>query len=444
MKRFLTPIFSFVFALFSLTLEAQDRTTVTANSDEISDNLDLRAVASVFADSRDLEDFERRLNDPELRISNLDLNNDGRVDYIRILEYNEGQLHLIILQAIIGPDLFQDIATIEVERESQDRTRVLVVGDTFMYGDNFIYEPVFFQPPLIYNHFWSVGYRPYWSNWYWGYYPSWYFPWNPFPVHTYFNHVHIHINQFHQFNYINVRPLNHRAHLINRPIVGNAYATMYPTRSFALRNGGLRNRQELQNVRSVTPRTADIGTRTGTRSRADQFTPSRNSGSTRNTESSVRNQGVAPRGTTPRTDAVRNSTRGNSTLTRPNTVRSSGSTRATGTRSQATNSVRSSSSQPGRTFSTGSTSGVRSTGSSVRQPATNAVRSVNQPTRSSVVTPRASSQPSRAVSTPRNVSSPSRSISTPRPAASPSTVRSSAGAPSRALQSPSPRSSAEK
>ena len=41
---------------------AQDRTTVTANNSEISDNLDLRAVASIFGDSKDLEDFERRLN----------------------------------------------------------------------------------------------------------------------------------------------------------------------------------------------------------------------------------------------------------------------------------------------------------------------------------------------------------------------------------------------
>jgi hypothetical protein len=32
------------------TLFAQDRTTVTANNSEISDNLDLRAVASILGD----------------------------------------------------------------------------------------------------------------------------------------------------------------------------------------------------------------------------------------------------------------------------------------------------------------------------------------------------------------------------------------------------------
>ena len=67
--------------LLFATSFAQDRTTVNATSSEISDNLDLRAIASIFGDSRDLEDFENRLNDPKTQISNLDLNNDNQVDY---------------------------------------------------------------------------------------------------------------------------------------------------------------------------------------------------------------------------------------------------------------------------------------------------------------------------------------------------------------------------
>jgi hypothetical protein len=60
---------------------------------EISDNLDLRAVASIFGDSRNLQDFERRLND-ELQISNLDLNNDNEVDYLRVIETVENRTHV--------------------------------------------------------------------------------------------------------------------------------------------------------------------------------------------------------------------------------------------------------------------------------------------------------------------------------------------------------------
>ena len=76
--------------LFSLLIAgeifAQDVTTVRANSSDISDNLNLQAVASIFGESNDLEDFERRLNDPNAQISNLDLNGDNRVDYLRVIE----------------------------------------------------------------------------------------------------------------------------------------------------------------------------------------------------------------------------------------------------------------------------------------------------------------------------------------------------------------------
>ena len=97
---------------------AQDVTTITANSDDISDNLDLEAVASIFGESKDLEDFEKRLNDPKTQISNLDLNNDGEVDYLRIMETAEKNAHSISIQAVIGKDQYQEVAVIDVEKDS--------------------------------------------------------------------------------------------------------------------------------------------------------------------------------------------------------------------------------------------------------------------------------------------------------------------------------------
>ena len=51
----------------------QRTVTVQAQSNDISYNLDLQAVASIFGESRDLEEFEMRLNDYDAQISNLDL-----------------------------------------------------------------------------------------------------------------------------------------------------------------------------------------------------------------------------------------------------------------------------------------------------------------------------------------------------------------------------------
>ncbi len=239
--------------LASLTIGsifAQEKTTVTAKNSDISDNLDLRAVATVFGDAKDLEDFERRLNDPKTQISNLDLNNDNYVDYLRVIETVEGNVHLVVVQAVLEKDVFQDVATIEVERDRNNQVQVQVVGDVYMYGTNYIYEPVYVHTPVIYTTFWVSNYRPYYSSWYWGYYPSYYYYWNPFPVFRYRNHIHVHINFGHSYHYVSHRRC---ASVYNNYYGrrGNGYERMHPNRSFTNRNSGYSNRYELDSRRNI-------------------------------------------------------------------------------------------------------------------------------------------------------------------------------------------------
>lgn len=230
---------------------AQDRTTVSASNSEISDNLDLRAVASIFGDSKNLEDFERRLNDPKTPISNLDLNNDNQVDYLRVVESIEGNQHIIVLQAVLAKDQYQDVATVEVETDPRTKkVQVQVVGDVYMYGPNYIYEPVYVSTPVIYSYFWTPYYRPYCSSWYWGYYPSYYYAWNPFPIFRYRHHIGLCINFNYYYNYVNYRrcSIAYNNYYGRR---GNYYERRYPDRSFSNRNQGIGNRYELDRNRPI-------------------------------------------------------------------------------------------------------------------------------------------------------------------------------------------------
>src|SRR5690554_115552 len=127
--------------------------TVVAQNYDISDNLDLQAVASIFGESNDLEDFERRLNDPSLQISNLDLNRDNYVDYLRVVEIAEGDVRIIVIQAVLGQDQFQDVATIEMERQRNKTVHVQIVGNSYIYGPNYIYEPYYNTTPLFFDMF---------------------------------------------------------------------------------------------------------------------------------------------------------------------------------------------------------------------------------------------------------------------------------------------------
>lgn len=224
-------ILSFVTLFFVNTIHSQNRTTVNATNSEISDNLDLKAVASIFGDSENLEDFEKRLNDPKLKISNLDLNEDGQVDYLRVIETVEGNTHLIAIQAILEKDVFQDVATIEVEKGLNNKMQVQVVGDVYMYGSNYIYEPVYVHSPILLSYFWTPNYRIYHSRWNWGFYPRFYYFWRPFPIYSYHRNVHHWINYNNHYNYVNVRRSS-AAIVLHRNVRANSYEIRNPERFF--------------------------------------------------------------------------------------------------------------------------------------------------------------------------------------------------------------------
>ena len=313
--------FTLLTSLFAGQLFAQDRTTVNATSSEISDNLDLRAVASIFGDAENLDDFERRLNDPKVQISNLDLNQDNQVDYLRVIESVEGNTHLIIVQSVLGRDVFQDIATIEVERDRHNNVQVQIVGDVYMYGDNYIYEPVYVHTPIIYTNFWVSNYRPYYSSWYWGYYPTYYYAWNPFPVFSYRNHIGLCINFNYSYNYVNYR----RCHVAYNNYYrrrGNGYERQYPNRSFSIRNTGYSNRHELDRTRNIR----SVGTRNNI---------ANNSNSTRGnstTNSSTRNSNTRSKNTRTNDIVRENPTRRSETTRGNDVVRGNGTTRNENTR----------------------------------------------------------------------------------------------------------------
>lgn len=247
MKTILTTAIS-IFLTYAVN--AQDRTIVNAKNSEVSDNLDLRALASIFGDSKNLEDFEQRINDPNAQISNLDLNDDYQVDYLRVVESVEGNTHLVVVQSVLGKDTYQDVATIEVEKDNNNQVQIQVVGDVYMYGSNYIYEPVYVHTPVIYSTFWAPVYHPYVSVWYWGYYPKFYVAWNPCPVFRYRNHIGLHINFHNHYNYVSVRKCS-RAVTLYQPIRANYCERTYPTRAFGYRNQDYRNRYELDQTRKV-------------------------------------------------------------------------------------------------------------------------------------------------------------------------------------------------
>ncbi|MEW6208685.1 MAG: hypothetical protein AB1631_09985 [Acidobacteriota bacterium] len=165
-------------------VSAQDKVTVTSEADE---GLDLIAVGQLFKESENLEAFEKALNDSDVGVNNLDLDDDGQVDFIRVVEDVAEGTHLIILQASLGENEFQDVATIEIEKESDERYNFQLHGNEEIYGVNY-----YVASPDIYVYRWPIitfiyrpAYRPYRSVYRFGFYPRWYRPFRPVTIGVY-------------------------------------------------------------------------------------------------------------------------------------------------------------------------------------------------------------------------------------------------------------------
>jgi hypothetical protein len=181
------------------------------------DNLNLYGVLYLFKESSNVQDFEQKLNTPDNKVNNLDLNHDGQIDYIQVIDYGKNGLHSLVLRDPISATESQDIAVIEIEQRGDGVAHVQIVGDEALYGKNYIVEPQDQQqqtvqappptvvnnynnynnynpnPPVLYNvwgwpcirFMYAPGYVYWNSPWYWGYYPGWWRPWSPFGFHAY-------------------------------------------------------------------------------------------------------------------------------------------------------------------------------------------------------------------------------------------------------------------
>ena len=165
--------------------------TVTNYNTDMSFYLDLNAVAAAYAEANSTREFEQILNSSRYMINNLDLNRDGWVDYLRVIETRNGYYHALLIQACLAPGVFQDVATLVAERRS-DRLYVEVVGDPYLYGYNYIVRPVFIKRPPMWNVYGQTNYTVWSSPYYWGYYPSYYT--QPKPV--YLNHYQAYVNTY--------------------------------------------------------------------------------------------------------------------------------------------------------------------------------------------------------------------------------------------------------
>jgi hypothetical protein len=178
------------------------------------DNLNLYGVLNIFQKSPTLEEFEQNLNAKDNNVNNLDLNGDGQIDYIHVVDNANGTAHAIALRVDINASETQDVAVIEVEKDANNEVTVQIVGDEALYGKDYIVEPAQSTPNPGYTgnetqsqvntssnvtyvspDSWAIigfmftpAYVVYVSPFHWGYYPHYWHPWRPMSYHEYYGY----------------------------------------------------------------------------------------------------------------------------------------------------------------------------------------------------------------------------------------------------------------
>jgi hypothetical protein len=177
---------------------AQDRQDVPG------DDFSLEGALELFKKSASPEEFERKLNSSESRVNNLDLNGDGEIDYIRVIDRNEGNVHAFIMQAVLSNTESQDVAVIELEKLANGKAVLQITGDEDVYGIETIIEPteevrvnagtstartvvnVWAWPSVQYVY--SPYYEVWVSPWHWYYRPIWWYSWRPVTYYDYYSY----------------------------------------------------------------------------------------------------------------------------------------------------------------------------------------------------------------------------------------------------------------
>lgn len=211
-------ILSLLIALSMNTLPSQAQDQSQSDSTGLpGDNFSLQGALEMFKKANSPEEFEKLINTEDNKVNNLDLNEDGKIDYIRVINKKENDVQIFVLQALVSEKESQDIAVIELEKTGKDNAVIEITGDEDIFGEEIIIEPtgednaynltgssIARGPNMEYDgadasngvvvNVWAwpcvrfvyaPAYRVWVSPWNWHAHPAWWRPWRPFAWHAY-------------------------------------------------------------------------------------------------------------------------------------------------------------------------------------------------------------------------------------------------------------------
>lgn len=184
------------------------------------DNFSLQGAMELFKKAKSPEAFETALNSEKNNVNNLDLNEDGKTDYVKVKDIGANQSRVLVMQVDVNGNETQDIAVITIEKTGDATATIQIKGAEALYGKDLLIEPVeekskggkggpdaaletyfvwvnvWYWPCVQYVY--MPSYTFWYSPWYWDYYPTWWSPWYVRPWRAHYHACYHYQPYYHQ------------------------------------------------------------------------------------------------------------------------------------------------------------------------------------------------------------------------------------------------------
>ena len=176
---------------------------VNESQPNIGENLNLKGVGEIVRNSRNPEEIEKKLNEPG-GVNNLDLDHDGKIDYLKVTEYGSGAEHGYSICAVLQ-DGDPEVTNVVVNTANSQMT---INGNPAYYGNqNNTYQSTFTTTDfLLLAWMMQPHYSYYHSPYYYGHYGYGY---GPRPILSY--------NAYHSSPYIRTVTTTRTYTTVSRP-----------------------------------------------------------------------------------------------------------------------------------------------------------------------------------------------------------------------------------
>src|SRR5471030_3043620 len=171
MKKIFIALSALILLAAGCTQNPPQQNNVTIENNNAPAGFDVNKLAQLVKTSTDPQTLEKGINNPANQINNLDLDKDGNVDYLKVVEADQNRLDVV--DDVSKADSVT-VAHIKIDPTANNTADLSVRGNPDYVGYNNYYHSSFSFTDVLLLSYLMRPHPYYMPMYHYGYYPSYY------------------------------------------------------------------------------------------------------------------------------------------------------------------------------------------------------------------------------------------------------------------------------